>query len=138
VAYKRKLSDEELLEFRLKHNLKGFEPGKSGNPKGRPKGSKNRTTELMSALKKAEKERGISLIQHAVNKAYTNTQVLIAVLKKIIPDMEMSDIKLTPVYETYESMSDEELLREASEVIASVKSISTSEVNKDNSIPTKA
>lgn len=60
---------------------------------GRPKGSNNFVTEFKNALKLAEKTKGISLINHLVKKAYDDSQIGIAVLKKILPDLSQSQIE---------------------------------------------
>ena len=42
---------------------------------------------LVRCLQKVEKEKGISLIEHAVERAYKNDAVMIAILKKVLPDL---------------------------------------------------
>lgn len=63
--------------------------GKTNNPNGRPPAGNAFVEQLREALKKAEKERGISLLEHAVNIAYESKKdhtVLITLLKKLLPD----------------------------------------------------
>jgi len=94
-----------------------FVKGHITNPKGgRPKGSLDFISQLKSELKKVEKEKGFSLIEHAVRKAYTNPQVLIAMLKKIIPDMAQSNIKVENIGRPYKDLSDDELIIKANEI----------------------
>jgi len=112
----------ETIETANKIQRKGlFQKGKSGNPNGRPKGSMDFISQLKTTIKKVEKKKGISLIEHAVEKAYTNPQVLIALLKKLIPDMSKSDVQVEPVYNAayseYENLSDEELIERTEKVI---------------------
>ncbi len=98
-------------------NATSFKKGQSGNPSGMKKGTVDFISQLKSELKNVEKEKGTSLIKFAIQKAYTNPQVLIALLKKIIPDMTQSDIKVESVYSEYEKLSDEELMAKANEII---------------------
>ena len=61
------------------------------NPKGRPKGSKNRFSPktLEDALKKAQdKHGGVSLIDHLCGKAYEDNKLAVAILKKMYPDLK--------------------------------------------------
>lgn len=67
-----------------------FQPGKSGNPKGRPKGSKNRSTELKEfLLKEAEGQLLESLpkiLDTLVKKAVDgDTQAAKLLLERILP-----------------------------------------------------
>lgn len=59
--------------------------GKSGNPKGAPK--KPEIDLLRDAIEKAQNKRGVTLLDHFVERAYENDKVLIALGKKIIPDL---------------------------------------------------
>ena len=61
------------------------------NPKGRPKGSKNRFSpkDLETALEKArEAHGGVSLLDHLCGKAYEDNKLGIAILKKMYPDLK--------------------------------------------------
>jgi len=126
MSIKHKISPNSLA------NLKHFKKGVSANPKGRPKGSVDFFTQVRDTMKKVEKEKGISLIEYAVRKAYTNPQVLIAILKKVIPDMSQSEIKVKSPYEEYENMSDEELIKDFEQEFISLKSFITEGKFKDN------
>ena len=68
-----------------------FVKGQSGNPTGKNAGCKP-YLELIKELAATKKSKGKSLIKHAIERAYTNDKVLVAVLKKIIPDKVQSDL----------------------------------------------
>lgn len=72
-----------------------FKKGQSGNPNGRKKGVPNKRTELMNAIKYVQgtkdpntKKKRKKLLVHAIEKAYEDNTVLIALLRKLIPDMK--------------------------------------------------
>lgn len=73
-----------------------FPRGKSGNPKGRPKGIRNGTTALFEALERDAAENGLNLFDFAVRQAREllndegNPQLLIALLNKAIPNRSHS------------------------------------------------
>ena len=60
--------------------------GVSGNPGGRPKNTE--MAALRRALKySAKKDNKGSLLRHFVERAYVDDRVLIALMKKLLPDM---------------------------------------------------
>ncbi len=69
-------------------NKKGqFVKGKSGNPNGKPKGTLSHYTyDLDAAIKLVEKRKRKKFLIHVVETAYEDNKVLVAVLKKIVPD----------------------------------------------------
>ena len=77
------------LEVPKKPGKKLFKPGNNENPAGRPKGSKNRIS--LSLLEQAvvaeQKKHKKTIYQHFVYRAYKNDKVLIALMKKLVPDM---------------------------------------------------
>lgn len=62
-----------------------FKPGESGNPEGRPKNPA--IEELRNALEKVQNGDGSTLLEHFVKRAYESDAVLIAVVKKLLPDL---------------------------------------------------
>ncbi len=64
----------------------GFTKGISGNPAGRPKGSKERDY-MLEAKAEVEAKKKKSIYKHAFERAYEDDRVLIAMLKKLVPDM---------------------------------------------------
>jgi len=68
-----------------------WKPGESGNPRGRPK--KSISEMLEKAIKKVQKDKDCTLLEHFVRRAYEDDRVLIAVMKKIIPDLKVLDVK---------------------------------------------
>lgn len=73
-----------------------FKRGHSGNPNGRPKGSKNLVTqhEFMEALRRVEGKRKIHLLERFFERALKSDTVLIAVMKKLVPDLKALDMRL--------------------------------------------
>jgi len=49
--------------------------------------SKSISKEFLKILYKVEKKRGITLLEHAIDLAYTNERVLIRILDKILPNI---------------------------------------------------
>lgn len=64
----------------------GFLSGKdwNGNKNGRPR--QPEVEELRVAIGEVEKEKKLKLLKHAIERAYVSDPVLIALLKKILPD----------------------------------------------------
>lgn len=70
-----------------------FVKGQRANPYGRPKGTKDMYTirAFKCALAKVEKEQKISFFEEVIKTALTDKKVMIAVLRKLIPDMATMD-----------------------------------------------
>ena len=62
------------------------------NQKGRPK--KPEIEELRKAIKAVEEEKDKKLLEHFVRRAYKNDAVLVALIKKLVPDKTQADIDL--------------------------------------------
>mgnify|MGYP001588647568 CR=1 FL=1 len=71
-----------------------YKPGSEwkGNANGRPR--KPEIELFREALSAVEKKNDKSLLQHAVERAYIEDTVLIALLKKILPDKIMADVDI--------------------------------------------
>jgi hypothetical protein len=69
-----------------------FLEGVSGNPKGKPKGSKNYLTLLEEALEQEAKKAGITYWQRLAQWCFTNPQMAGSVLKKFLPDKTAAEI----------------------------------------------
>ena len=69
-----------------------WKKGVSGNPKGRPKKGLTEGDMLLAAIDKMEKFKRLSILEHLVDRAYENDAVLIALLKKLVPDLKSMDI----------------------------------------------
>jgi hypothetical protein len=67
-----------------------FAPGTSGNPGGRKKGSKNRMSvaRLYDAIEKIEADQDINVMEEFVKKAMKSPRLMIALFKKILPDLK--------------------------------------------------
>ncbi len=73
-----------------------WKAGQSGNPKGRPKG-KSVTVQLERAIKRVEKNHNIRLIDHFVERSYVSDVVLIALMKKLLPDKRFTEKELQDI-----------------------------------------
>ena len=69
-----------------------FKSGKdwNGNAKGRPQAPE--VKELRDAIRKVQKTKNKKLLEHFVEQAFEDKQVLIATIKKLVPDLSANDI----------------------------------------------
>ena len=70
----------------MKENSGRFRPGQSGNPVGRPKNPE--IQELRDALQKAAKEHDETFIESVVKRAFRDSNLAVAVLRKLLPDRQ--------------------------------------------------
>lgn len=72
-----------------------IQKGQVLNPNGRKKGATNKFSiaELRRAIENVQKHKKLPLLEHFVEQAYTDNTVLIAFMRKIVPDMKSVDLK---------------------------------------------
>jgi hypothetical protein len=87
---KKKKSACKQVSNRTKNGR--FQKGFSGNPSGRAVNPWRQ--ELESAIRTVEKRKRKKLMVHAVNQAFKNDIVLVAILKKLLPDLKIEEIGL--------------------------------------------
>lgn len=68
-----------------------FVKGQSGNLNGRPKGSYAIHTQLQKAIEKVGRDKSLDVFEHFVTRAMENDTVLIALLRKLVPDRQHSE-----------------------------------------------
>ena len=67
-----------------------WQKGECPNPKGRP--TKPEIEELRNAIKTVEQKKKKSLLQHFTERAFENDNVLIALIKKFVPDKTSAEL----------------------------------------------
>ena len=129
---KKKKATNEKQKPKVKRTAEGKYPaGVSGNPNGRPKGSSNKFSikELVQAIRDVEEERKMPLLKHFVNGAYDNPTVLIALAKKLLPDLKSIEGLLA----TYDAtMTDEVAEAIRKKLLKRYGNISTAKTESDN------
>lgn len=91
MAKKKKAKKRAACSQVISRNKKGQYPkGVSGNPSG--KRIHSWRNELEDAIRIVEKKKRKKFMVYAVEKAYTDNHVLVAVLKKLLPDLKTEEI----------------------------------------------
>lgn len=98
-------NDNNVKQRYNEEGKKGFLPG---NP-GRPEGSKDKfsITKLKEAISKVEEEKKVSLYEKFVKKAYINPMIMVALIKKLIPDKSHAEIEAEFVDKTVDKTEQE-------------------------------
>ena len=65
--------------------------GQSGNPNGRVANSVTHMGCLEQALRKVSEEKRIPFWEHVMQQAYADNKVLVAVMNKLVPNLEKTD-----------------------------------------------
>ena len=92
---------ENTGEIQVRNEKGQFLKGTSGNPDGKPIGSRNWSTLLEEAIEKVQKTKDDTVLEKFVKLAYMRPQVMIALVKKLVADKTFveggtrDDIKLT-------------------------------------------
>ena len=83
-------NNDKIVEKRINHKENGkFAHGNCANPTGRPK--KPEIEALRKAVKAVEKDKDKTLLRHFVEQAYEDKNVLVALMKKFLPDLKAVD-----------------------------------------------
>lgn len=92
-----------------------FQKGQSGNPAGKPKGTRDLWPELFAAKEKLERETGNTFAEVLMNFAFTDPKVAVAMADRFFPKLQSGDQKesgSTTVYNitNYNGLSEDDLL----------------------------
>ena len=79
---------KKKIKFKGRNSAGQFQKGVSGNPAGAPKKPNTNLDMLLHAVHRVEAKKGKLLLDHFVEQAYVNPAVLIALMKKIHPDLK--------------------------------------------------
>jgi hypothetical protein len=86
-----------------------WKKGQSGNPKGKPKGCKNKwRRSLDEAIAAIETTKGVPLLCRAVEMAYEDPRMMAAVMKKILPDMRHVEAEVRAAHDDWIKLLEED------------------------------
>lgn len=78
---------------KIGRSVKGqFLPGFCPNPKGGPKLGEAKLDRLMEAVGRVESKHNLSILDHFVERAFKKDIVLIALMKKLVPDLKSVEV----------------------------------------------
>jgi hypothetical protein len=80
---------------KIVRSVKGrFVPGVCPNPEGRPKGATSVSMDtLRKAIQNVEKRKHKDIYEHFVEQAFKDKYVLVALMKKLIPDLKAISVE---------------------------------------------
>ena len=101
----KKQSNSDKGQDLTKPGKKGFQPGVSGNPKGRPRGARNKITQLAEALLDGEAE---ALVRKVIERALEGDMMALRLcLERILPPRRDRPISVKlPRIETPQAIAD--------------------------------
>jgi len=106
--YRKRLSTEPDAPVKSVRKNGKFAKGHSGNPNGKPKGTKNTYSIVLltKAIAEVQKEpKNKNWLKHLIRESYTDHTLAIAILRKLMPDLKSVEDVLS-VYAP--SMSEEQ------------------------------
>jgi len=86
------MSDPLIMENNSQNSRNPDGTFQKGHSLTSHKRRKTAKTDLLRAIREIEKQKNKKLFQHFVERAYTDNKVLIALIKKLVPDISLSEI----------------------------------------------
>ena len=89
---------ETLPQAEIKRGPRGrFLPGQAPKSPGRPVGTYDYVTELITAMRKVEKKKRKPIFEHAWDMAYDEPKLMASLFRKILPDLQHQTGEVRPV-----------------------------------------